>query len=95
MIAKVLQSGTRFFSVNNFVHNFGTLARNEFKFCSLSCTLSLLITNTPGTSKVQGSNLARTGFFQTVIDTVQKKFGLLFVCSCFIDLVATSESCLF
>ena len=62
-IARVLQSSTGLFSVANFVHNFGTLVHNEFKFCSVFCTLGLVVSNTPETAKVLDSILNRTIFF--------------------------------
>ena len=56
---------------------------------SVPCTLSLEVTNTPGTPKVSRSNLTRT-FFLTVNISVQK-IGLLFVWLCFVGLVARSR----
>ena len=76
-----------FFPVNSCVHRIhwtnltgSSFVHNQFKVCSVSCTLSLVITNTPGTAKVLGPNLTTNSFFQTVIVLVQKKIGFLFDC---------------
>ena len=45
-----------------------------------------------GGGNILGSKLPRIClFFQTVKVTVQKNFGLLFVCSCFVGLVGRSK----
>ena len=56
-IAWVLLLGTRLFSRK------GSLVHKEFKISSVSCALSLVVTNTPGTTKVLGTNLIRPVFF--------------------------------
>ena len=95
--ARVLQSGTDIFPVNNFVHRTHRilLVRNIFKFLTVSCTLSLEVTIKPWATKVQGSNLTRTNFFQTVNILLQNNFGLLFVCLRFVGLVSRSKNRLF
>ena len=50
------------------------MAHNEFKFLTVTCTLSVELTNTPGTAKVNSSNVTRATcfFFQTVSFPVQR-----------------------
>ena len=71
-----------FFPVNNFVH--GTIKiRNSkyrynsrrFEFFCLSGKLDLVVTNTPGTTKIFGSNLAGPVFFKRDFFFQLKKFG--------------------
>ena len=64
----------------------GTLVHNEFKFLSVSCTLSLEVMNTPGTEKVIALNLTRTCFFKRNFAVSSKIFGLIHVCLCFVGL---------
>ena len=67
-----------FFPVLNFVTGLivrlMTLVHNQFKFCSVSCILSLVVTKTPGKSKFMGFKSNHDQFFfQTVNIPVQKK----------------------
>ena len=73
----VLQSGTKFFNFVQRTHLYscGTLLHNEFKFICVSGTLSLEVTNTPGTAEVRGLNLTRTCFFFQVLNKI---VGLIF-----------------
>ena len=63
-----------FFLADFFFTIGGTLVHNEFKFCSVSCTLSLVVANTLGTAKVLGSNLTRTSFLSSGNCSGSKKF---------------------
>ena len=95
--ARVLQLGTTFFRVNNFVNRtrlrlISTLFHNVFKFLSVPGQLSLEVNNMPGSANVLGWNLTRICFF---FQTGNKIVGQLFVCLSVIGLVVTSWNCFF
>ena len=71
------------------LESLGILAYNEIKFSRVFGTLSLEVTNTPGTAKFPGSNLIRSCFFYTKIIQFQNDVVLFSVCLCFFDLFAT------
>ena len=66
----------------------------EFKLLYVSGTLGLVVTITPRTAKVVGSNLMKSPvFFEPEIFRFKKKFGMVLVCLCFVGLIGTSLNC--
>ena len=53
-------------SLTGSFESFGVLVHNEFKFLSVSGTVSLEVTNAPGTPKVVGLKLTGPVFFVSI-----------------------------
>ena len=73
--SKDIAKGTRLFSREQFCpqDSLNWWYHNEFKVCSVHCTLSLVVKNTLGTAKILGLKLPRTIFLKTVIVPFQNK----------------------
>ena len=71
------------YSKNKVKQFFGTLVHNEFRFLTVSSTLSMEVTIALGKVNVLGSNLTTIWFFSN-----RKNFGLIIVCLCFFGLIA-------
>ena len=93
VIARVLQPGTiRLFPRKQLCPQDSVVSRWLPWFIMnsnflVSRTFRLVITNTPRTAKVLGSNLTRVSSFSSGKCSGSKKFGSLFVCLCFVGVV--------